>query len=99
MKTKLLALAASGILATSSFAQAAPDVSIDGFIDIIFTGIDETSDVPAATNPTEGKFLADAEIDFSAALSDKVTVRVDLDFQLVTNGGANVAGEDSGEIE
>jgi hypothetical protein len=32
-------------------------------------------------------------------LSDKVTVRVDLDFQLVTNGGANVYGEDSGEIE
>lgn len=98
MKTKLLALAASGILATSSFAQAAPNVSVDGFIDIIFTGIDEASDAPGG-NTTEKKFLADAEIDFSAALSDKVTVRVDLDFQLVTNGGANVYGEDSGEIE
>ena len=101
MKTKLLALAASGILATSSFAQASPNINVDGFIDIIYTGVEEAKDGTGAggTNPTEGKFLADAEIDFYASLSDKVTVRVDLDFQLVTNGGANVNGEDSGEIE
>ena len=105
MKTNLLTflptLVTVGVLATSPVAQAASGVSVDGFIDIIFTGVDEASDGTGAggTNPTEGKFLADAEIDFSAALSDKVTVRVDLDFQLVTNGGANVYGEDSGEIE
>ena len=101
MKTKLLTLATGGILVASTFAQAADVVveeviesmEVSGFIDVIYTGVDEAADntgVSGKTNTTEGKFTADGEFDISATY-DKVTVRMDVDVR--TGGG------DAGDLE
>ena len=96
MKTKLLTLATGGILVASSFAQAADvmveevieSMEVSGFIDIIYTGVDEDADVAGGTNPNEGKFTADGEVDISSTY-DKVTVRIDVDVR----AGAASAGD------
>ena len=100
MKTKLLTLAAGGILAASAYTQAADvvvveeiveSIEVSGFIDIIYTGIDETAGVNGdGENEAEQKFTADGEIDISGTY-ENVTVRVDVD--LVTGNGG------SGDIE
>ena len=98
MKTKLLTLATGGILVASTFAQAADvmveevieSMEVSGFIDIIYTGVDEAADVAGGTNPNEGKFTADGEIDISSTY-DKVTVRMDVDVR--------AGGTDNGDLE
>lgn len=94
MKKKLLPLAIAAAMAPG-FASAA-DVS--GFVDIVYTiGDDQAAGVTSAS-PTEGKFAANAEVDFSASPADGVTVRVDLDVKAAANGNVGLEG-DSGSIE
>ena len=97
MKKKLLPLAIAAIMAPG-FAAAA-DVS--GFTDIIYTIADDSSKQAAPLkNTSEGKFNANAEVDFSASPADGVTVRVDLDLGLPalnTKPGGGAA--DSGDVE
>lgn len=85
----------------SGAAQAVSDkLEISGFGDITYMVTDDTTPKDANNkSPTEGKFGASAEVDFVGKLADNVTVRVDADLDLVTNGGANVASSDSGRIE
>lgn len=93
MKKTALSLAVLGAFAANS-AVAAPEASanVSGFTDIIYTAVDEASDNTDGTkNSTEGKFGADAEIDFAATVG-AVTGRIDMDLNL-TGGG------DSGRIE
>ncbi|MBV1914976.1 MAG: porin [Pseudomonadales bacterium] len=100
MKTKLLTLATGGLLAASTFTHAA-DVAVEeiveslevsGFIDIIYTGIDEAADGTGASgkNPNEQKFGADGEVDITGAY-DKVSVRIDVDVR--------AGSSDSGDLE
>lgn len=102
MKKRLITLAVAAALAAPLTAQA-DDVEVKGFSDIIYTVKDSAADpypsTPGATNPSEGKFTADAEVDFIASPADGVTARIDLDLDLVTDGGANVNGSDSARIE
>lgn len=74
----------------------AADIKINGFADIIYTLTDEASDVTGSTNTTEGKFTVDGEIDFSSKLSDAISVRVDLDLAMATNGGNNASAVTGG---
>ncbi|MDY6828520.1 MAG: porin [Pseudomonadota bacterium] len=92
MKKKLLSLIVAGALAPVVHADVDTDVS--GFIDVIYTAIDDAADVAGGDNPSERKFLADGEVDFSAALSDNVTVRVDVNLYLDP-----ATDQDSAEIE
>ena len=100
MKKRLITLAVAAALAAPLTAQA-DDVEVKGFSDIIYTFKDSAADPvnPNATNPNEGKFTADAEVDFIASPADGVTARIDLDLDLVTDGGTNVNGSDSARIE
>jgi len=83
MKKKLLPLAIAAAM-VPGFAAAA-DVS--GFTDITYTISDDQT--AATPSTTEGKFVANAEVDFSASPADGVTVRVDVDLALAGNGGGN----------
>ena len=86
MKKKLLPLAIAAAM-TPGFAAAA-DVS--GFVDILYVITDEAADVAGSTNPNEGKFSANAEVDFIASPADGVTTRIDLD---VAAGSGTVSVE------
>ncbi len=102
MKKRLIAMAVAGAVAAPLAAQA-DDVEVSGFADIIYTLQDESADPPSttpnATNPNENKFTADAEIDVIAKPAEGVTARLDIDLDLVTNGGMNVNNSDSARIE
>jgi len=95
MKKTALSLAVLGAFAANN-AVAAPDASanVSGFADIIYTLVDEASDVMGGKNTTEGKFGANAEIDFAATVG-AVTGRIDVDFKLTDPNG----NSDSGTIE
>ena len=69
---------------------AAADTS--GFVDITYTIADDQAVGVTTPSPTEGKFGANGEIDFSASPADGVTVRVDVDLELTpgTTGSANL---------
>ncbi len=83
MKKNMIALAVAAAM-VPGFAAAESKVS--GFADIYYTNTD---------NGTKDKtddlsvFTANAEVDFESKLSDIVSVRVDTDFALATNGGSN----------
>ncbi|NOY71876.1 MAG: hypothetical protein GXP14_05785 [Gammaproteobacteria bacterium] len=96
MKKTALSLAVLGAFAANS-AVAAPEASANasGFADIIYTAVDEASDVVGGKNSTEGKFGANAEIDFSATVG-AVTGRIDVDLDLATDAQT---GGNSGRIE
>ena len=87
-----LAIAAAMV---PGFASAA---EVSGFADVFYN-------VASDANPTtDGLFTANGEIDVTAAPADGVTVRVDVDLSLASNGGANassIAGgpSDSGTLE
>lgn len=89
MKSKLYSVLAIAAAMFCLKPVLAADIKVDGFVDIIYTITDEASDVPGGKNPAEGKFLADAEVDFASKLSDTVSVRVDMDLALAANGGVN----------
>lgn len=93
MKKTALSLAVLGVFAANN-AVAAPDASanVSGFADIIYTLADEANDVVGGKNSTEGKFSANAEVDFSATVG-AVTGRIDMDLDLTAGGS------DSGTIE
>ena len=76
-------------------------MEVSGFADIIYTQTDEAADISGQDNPNEKKFSADAEVDFIVTPADGVTARIDIDFDLATNGGNNIngGGADSGRIE
>ena len=92
MKKKLLPLAIAAAMAPG-FASAA-DVS--GFVDITYTIGDDQPAGTTTPSTTEGKFGANGEIDFSASPADGVTVRVDVDLAIATNGGANASAVGGG---
>ncbi len=93
MKKKLLSLAIAAAMAPG-FAAA---VDVSGFTDIIYVVSDDASSTTVGgINGTEGKFIADGEVDFSASPADGVTVRVDVDLSLAPDvaglgdAGANI---------
>jgi hypothetical protein len=89
MKKSMIALAVAAATAAPVMTQAAaPEVS--GFVDIIFTAVDDTSDVLNSTNSEESKFTADGEIDFKGNLADDVSVQVDLDVDLGGGGSGDI---------
>ncbi len=102
MNKKLIALAVAGAFAGYGSAATAASATISGFADIIYTLADDANGPVAGSggkNTTEGKFAADAEIDAVATMG-AVTTRVDVDFDMASNGGSNsAAGQDSGRIE
>lgn len=104
MKKKLLPLAIAAAM-TPGFASAA---EVSGFADIIYTIDDSAADVNGGTNPNNGKFTADGEIDFTASPADGVTARIDLDVSIApltgasdtdNDGNLDSAGDDSASIE
>ncbi len=100
MKKRLIALAVAGAFAAPLAAQAG-DVEVSGFADVIYTLKNEARDGMGTDgkNDAEKKFTADGEIDVIASPADGVTARLDLDLDLVTDGGTNVNGSDSARIE
>lgn len=98
---KLLSVCvASAFITLPAHAQGPSDkLKVSGFADIIYVLTDDaTSNNAAGKSPTEGKFGANAEVDFQSQLSDTVSVRLDADVVLAANGGTSLAG-DSGRIE
>lgn len=97
---KLLSVCvASAFVAVPAHAENLTDkLKVSGFADIFYTLTDDTTAQVAGKSPTEGKFGANAEVDFLGQLSDAVSVRVDADLTLAGNGGSSMAG-DSGRIE
>ncbi len=96
MNKKLIALAVAGAFASYGSVATAASVTVSGFADIIYTAVDDASDsvIPAGKNTTEGKFGADAEVDFIATMG-AVTARVDIDLNLTDPTGMS----DSGTLE
>ncbi|MBL4762489.1 MAG: hypothetical protein JKY93_07315 [Gammaproteobacteria bacterium] len=90
MNKKLIAIAVAAGLAIPAAANA--DVS--GFVDVIYEISDDETLAPNTKSATEGKFTADAEVDFVGTV-DGVTVRLDVDFKL----GTTASGEESAHIE
>lgn len=99
-KRKLIGVCVSTALLTlPAHAQSDNDkLKVSGFADIAYVISDDTTAKVADKSPTEGKFSANAEVDFIGQLSDKVSVRVDADLVLAANGGTSLGG-DSGRIE
>lgn len=99
LKRTVISMAVAGMCGAAVADAAEVDVAVSGFADISFVATDDATAEVAGKSPTEGKFGSAAEVDIVGTLNDKITVRVDADLDLVTNGGANVAGSDSGRIE
>ncbi len=97
MKKNVIALAVAAAMAPG-FAAAA-DSKVSGFADITYINADADRDYfgdgKPATDPTgDGKdnletsaFIANAEVDFASKLSDIVSVRTDVDFNIGGNDG------------
>ena len=75
MKNKLVPLVTLLSIPSLGFAAGA---TVSGFADITYSNNNDTS-----------VFLANAELDVSKKLSDKVNVRIDTDLALAGNGGTN----------
>ncbi len=88
MKKNAIALAVAAAM-VPGFAAAA-DSKVSGFADITYINADADADVLGNGKETSA-FVANAEVDFASKLSDIVSVRVDTDFSLATNGGANAS--------
>ncbi len=91
---KALPLAIAAAM-TPGFASAA---EVSGYADVFYN----ISSDSAPT--TDGLFTATGEVNFTAAPADGVTVRMDVDLSLATNGGANASAatggpSDSGVLE
>ncbi len=96
MKKRALYLAIAAATAPG-FANAGAEVS--GFADIIYTltndnanaaaNCDAATDANRCKNTAEGKFSADAEVDFTFSPADGVTVRVDVDLRLANPAGSS----------
>ncbi|OGT18825.1 MAG: hypothetical protein A2V90_01765 [Gammaproteobacteria bacterium RBG_16_57_12] len=89
MKKRLIAIAVAAAI-TPAIA-AAGSANISGFVDIYTT--------LATDDGKEKYFLADGEVDVRNALTDSVTVGMDLDISLVSSGTAVAGKADSGQIE
>jgi len=96
IKKNMVALAVAGAL-VSPLAVMADDAEVSGFIDVI------------GNSDSQPVFTANAEVDVSKKVG-AVTVRVDFDANLATNGGTNAnnvlegttnanEGQDSGRLE
>jgi hypothetical protein len=91
MKKRTLVLAMAGAFAASG-AAFAEGVSVNGFIDGIYTISDEAADNTApdidgnanSANPNESTFSTSGELDFTASMGS-VAARIDLD----VNGGVS----------
>ena len=92
MEKKLLSLAVAAAVASPLSVMAdVPEVS--GFIDVIYTATDEASDPVTGTNPTEGKFTVDGEVDFVGQLNERAAVRVDVDVMDTLGSGSSASLE------
>ena len=96
MKKNVIALAVAAAMAPG-FAAAA-DSKVSGFADITYINADADADVLGNGKETSA-FVANAEVDFASKLSDIVSVRVDTDLSLATNGGINAAAITGGPAD
>ncbi|HHS83859.1 MAG TPA: hypothetical protein ENK38_02910 [Gammaproteobacteria bacterium] len=96
MKKNMIALAVAAAM-VPGFAAAA-DSKISGFADITYINADADADVLGNGKETSA-FVANAEADFASKLSDIVSVRVDTDFSLATNGGTNASAITGGPAD
>ncbi len=95
MKKKLLPLAIAAAMAPG-FAAAA---DVNGYADIIYTITDDQAAGVTTKSPTEGKFSAAGELDFSASPADGVTVRMDVDISAALNDDdTNGAARESSSV-
>ncbi|HHH35642.1 MAG TPA: porin [Gammaproteobacteria bacterium] len=97
MKKKMIALAVAGAFAAPLAVQAA-GVEVSGFADILYNFKDEAADPapsapPGTKNTKEKKFSVNAEVDVIGSLSDNVTVRIDMDGDVMGSGAGNVTFE------
>lgn len=99
MNKKLITVCAisSAVICAPAYAEG-DKVSVSGFADITLMVTDDTTAKVLNKSTTEGKFGANAEVDFAGKLSDTVSVRLDADLVLASNGGTSLGG-DSGRIE
>ena len=94
MNKKLIAITVVGALAAPVGVFAA-SADVKGYADIGYMLVDEASDPSSTctgtgcTNPTEGKFTAGGEVDFTAG-NDTVSARIDAD--LFLSPGAATSG-------
>ncbi len=84
MKKNIIALAVAAAM-VPGFAAA--DSKVSGFADIIYTNADKDADIFDDGKETSA-FTANAEVDFASKLSDIVSVRADVDFNIGGNDGA-----------
>ncbi len=96
MKKNVIALAVAAAMAPG-FAAAA-DSKVSGFADIAYVNADADRDALGLGKETS-LFVANAEADFASKLSDIVSVRVDTDLSLATNGGNNAAAITGGPAD
>ncbi len=85
MKKNMIALAVAAAM-VPGFAAAA-DSKVSGFADITYINADADADVLGNGKETSA-FTANAEVDFASKLSDIVSVRTDVDFNIGGNDGA-----------
>ncbi len=86
MKKNMIALAVAAAM-VPGFAAAA-DSKVSGFADIIYINADEDANVLGLVEPKKtSAFTANAEVDFESKLSDIVSVRTDVDFNIGGNNG------------
>ena len=102
LNKKMLLIAVSAALAPGLTA-AAEGTSISGFADIIYTVKNDSADNTSADgtlNTANGKFGANAEVDFAYQAANAVTFNLDADLDLTagSTGGTSLGG-DSGRIE
>jgi len=89
MNRKPLVLAVSVALCAGCNLALA-DAKVNGFADITYMVKDSNSS-ESGVGGTQGKFAANAEADFTAALGDKTSLRMDVDFGLGINGGTSAS--------
>lgn len=79
MIKKIIPLAIITMLPATVFADDAINkADVSGFVDVTYSNDNDTS-----------VFLANAEVDISNKMSKQVSVRIDTDFAIATNGGTN----------
>jgi len=90
MRKTLFSIAAIMTLPAIANGAEAPDVKLDGFVDIVWAVSDGTD---LGVNGSEGHFNTTGELDMKAKLKGPITMRLDADLNPGTGGG------DSGTLE
>jgi len=90
MKKTLISIAAMMALPAVAHSAAATDVTLDGFVDMVWAVSDGTD---LGVNGDEGQFITSGELDMKTKLSGPISLRLDADLGSFTTGG------DSAELE